>query len=158
MQITSPENIAATVLSLLQCAAVDQSASSIYQAVAIIRRANRDRKDCGSLNLEFRGRLLTALVDAKMGAQLNLPVFFARRSLDIGFCALAYQIAMWSEDLEKTSRRLKDDVTVLNIDAQIFENEIHNLWLLEQKSARQADRYAFESCHGVMDAQRVAVN
>jgi hypothetical protein len=56
--------------------------------------------------------------------------------------ATAYQITMWAESLDKTSRRMPDDVLDFNEGARIFQNELENIMLREKIAERARSRFA----------------
>jgi hypothetical protein len=55
-------------------------------------------------------------------------------------CATAYQITMWAESLDETSRRMPDDVLDFDEGARIFQNELENIILRENMAGRVRKR------------------
>jgi len=105
------------------------------------KRGREDRVTDGPINLEQRGMLLTASVRAQMGAATHLPDY-DRASLNAGMWAIAYQITMWAESLDTTSRRKPDDVLDFHDSARIFQNELENIVLREKNAERALSRLA----------------
>jgi hypothetical protein len=112
----------------------------MFEAVVTIQRGRQDRATDGPIDLEQRGRLLTASVRAREGAAKHLPSDYGRASLNIGMWAIAYEIAMWEESLDKTSRRNPDDVLDFHDGARIFQNELENIMLREKSAERTRNR------------------
>jgi hypothetical protein len=130
-------------LALLDAAARGENvASAMFEALVTIRRGREDRVTDGPIDLEQRGRLLTASVRAQEGAAKHLPTDYDRASLNTGMWALAYQITMWAESLDKTSRRKPDDVLDFHDSARILQNELENIVLREKIAARARSRLA----------------
>jgi hypothetical protein len=128
-------------LALLDAAARGENiATAMLEAVVAIQRGRQDRVTAGPIDLEQRGRLLTAAVRAQAGATKHLPSDYDRVSLDAGMGAIAYQITMWAESLEKTSRRMPDDVLDFHEGARIFQNELENITLRENRAGRVRKR------------------
>jgi hypothetical protein len=117
-------------------------AAALFDAVVTIQRGCQDRATAGPLDLEQRGRLLTASVRAQAGATVHLPSDYGRASLNTGMWALAYQITMWAESLDKTSIRMPDDVLDFNEGARVFQNDLENIVLREKKAERARSRLA----------------
>ena len=125
------------VLALLNAAASGKSvANALFEAVVAIQRGCKDRATAGSIDLQQRGRLLTAWVSGWAGAETYLQSDCSRASFNSGGCALAYQITMWAESLEETSRRNPDDVLDYDEGARIFQNELQNIILRSNKAER----------------------
>jgi hypothetical protein len=125
------------VSALLDAAARGENvATALFEAVVAIQRGREDRATAGTIGLEQRGTVLRALVRAHAGATKHLPCRYARLALNAGASALAYQIHMWAESLERTSRRNQDSVLDFHADARIFQNELQNISLSEQKAER----------------------
>jgi hypothetical protein len=125
-------------LALLDAAARGENvATALFDAVVTIQRGRQDRVSTGPIDLEQRGRLLTASVRAQAGAAKHLPSDYGRASLNTGMWAMAYQITMWAESLDKTLRRDPDNVLDFNESARIFQNELENI-MLREKSAERA--------------------
>jgi hypothetical protein len=130
-------------LALLNAAARgENTATALFEAVVMIQRGREDRVTAGPINLEQRGRLLTASVRAQAGATEHLPNDYGRASLNTGMWAMAYQITMWAESIEKTSLRHPDDVLDFHDSARIFQNELENIILREKKAERTRKRLA----------------
>ena len=128
-------------LALLDSAARGENvATAMFEAVVAIQRGRQDRATAGPIDLEQRGRLLTASVRAQTGAATHLPADYDRASLNIGMWAIAYQITMWAESLDKTSLRNPDDVLDFHEGARIFQNELENIVLRENKAGRVRKR------------------
>ncbi|MCU1340462.1 MAG: hypothetical protein JWO19_6043, partial [Bryobacterales bacterium] len=100
-----------------------------------------DRVTDGPINLEQRGRLLTASVRAQEGVAEHLPDY-GRASLNTGMWALAYEIHLWAESLDKTARRNPDDVLDFHDSACVFQNELENIVLREKIAERARSRLA----------------
>jgi len=129
-------------LALLDAAARgENTATALFDAVVAIQRGREDRVTDGPINLEQRGMLLTASVRAQMGAATHLPDY-DRASLNAGMWAIAYQITMWAESLDTTSRRKPDDVLDFHDSARIFQNELENIVLREKNAERALSRLA----------------
>jgi hypothetical protein len=128
-------------LALLNAAARGENiATAMFEAVVTIQRGRQDRVTTGPIDLEQRGRLLTASVRAQTAAATHLPSDYNRASLNTGMWAIAYQITMWAESLGKTSRRHPSDVLDFSDSAHIFQNELENIILRENKAARVLER------------------
>jgi hypothetical protein len=124
-------------LALLDAAARGENvATALFEAVVMIQRGREDRVTDGPIGPEQRGTLLAASVRAQAAATKQLPNGYDRASLNAGMGALAYQIHMWAESPERTSRRNQDSVLDFHGDARIFQNELHNIRLSEQKAER----------------------
>ncbi len=143
-EITAPQSVGSSVercVELLDAAARGENiATAMFEAVATIQRGRLDRGIAGPIDLEQRGRLLTASVRAHAKATKHLPIDYDRASLNIGMWAMAYQITMWAESLDKTSRRNPDEVSDFHDGARIFQNELENIVLREKKAERMRDR------------------
>src|SRR5712664_1684176 len=140
-EITTPVIVASSTvercLALLDAAARGENvATAVFEAVVTIQRGRQDRATAGPIDLEQRGRLLTASVRAQAGATKHLPSDYGRASLNTGMWAMAYQITMWAETLDKTSLRNPDDVLDFHDSARIFQNELENIILRENKAGR----------------------
>jgi hypothetical protein len=128
-------------LALLNAAARgENTATALFEAIVMIQRGREDRVTAGPINLEQRGRLLTASVRAQAGATKHLSSDYDRASLNVGMWAMAYQITMWAESIEKTSLRDPDDVPDFHDSARIFQNELENIILRENKAGRVRKR------------------
>jgi hypothetical protein len=128
-------------LALLDAAARGEDvATAMFEAVVIIQRGRQDRTTDGPIDLEQRGRLLTASVRAREGAAKHLPSDYSRASLNTGMWATAYEVFMWEEGLDKTSRRMPDDVLDFHEGARIFQNELENIMLRENRAERTRNR------------------
>jgi hypothetical protein len=137
---TREEN-ARRVCDLLEAAARGENvATAMFEAVVTIQRGRQDRATTGPIDPEQRGRLLTASMRAQTGAATHLPTDYDRASLNIGMWAMAYQITMWAESLDATSRRNSDDVLDFNEGARILQNELENIILRENKAGRVRKR------------------
>ena len=139
-QSSRDENVE-NVLVLLDAAANGEDAiNALFEAVVAIQHGRENRATAGAISLEQRGGLLTALVRAQAGATKQLPNSYDRASLNAGMGALAYQITMWAESLDKTSLRNPDDVLDFDEGARIFQNELENIMLREKKAERVRKR------------------
>lgn len=125
---------------LNEAAEGEDAASALFEAVVAIQNGQHNRSVTGSIDLEQRGRLLTASVEARAGAALHFPASYDRAALNAGMAAIAYQITMWAESTEKTRRRAPHDVLDFDDGAQIFRNELENLVLQERTQMREAVR------------------
>jgi|SRR5712664_3579036 len=144
-ETTAPAVVASSsverCLALLDAAARGENvATALFDAVATIQRGRQGRATAGPIDLEQRGRLLTALVRAQAGATKHLPSDYGRASLNTGMCATAYKITMWAESLDETSRRMPDDVLDFHEGARIFQNELENIILRENMAGRVRKR------------------
>jgi hypothetical protein len=115
-------------------------ATAMFEAVVTIQRGRQDRVSAGPIDLEQRGRLLTASVRAQAASATHLPTDYDRASLNTGMWAIAYQITMWAESLDKTLLRNPDDVLDFDEGARIFQNELENIILRENKAGRVRKR------------------
>jgi hypothetical protein len=130
-------------LALLDAAARGENvATALFEAVVVIQRGREDRLTAGPIDLEQRGQLLAASVRAQAGAREHLPGYYSRASINAGMWAMAYQIAMWAESADKTSRRMPDDLLDFNEGARIFQNELENISLRENVAGRERKRLA----------------
>jgi hypothetical protein len=116
-------------------------ANALFEAVVAIQRGGEGRAVSGSIDLAQRHRLLTASVRAQWAAAEHLPIEYDRSSLNAGMCALAYQITIWAESVEQTSRRKPDDLLDIRDATTVFQNELENIVLRERMAgrARQLD-------------------
>jgi hypothetical protein len=129
-------------LALLDAASRGENvAAAMLEAVVTVQRGREDRVTDGPASIEQRGLLLTASVRAQTGVATHLP-HYDRASLNTGMWAIAYQITMWAESLDKTSRRNPDDVLDFHDRARIFQNELENITLREREAERTRDRLA----------------
>jgi hypothetical protein len=140
-EIAPRESVASSTvercLTLLDAAARGESVAIVmFEAVVTIQRGRRDRATAGAIDLQQRGRLLTATVRARAGGEAYLLGDHDRASLNAGMWAMAYQITMWAESLEKTSRRNPDDILDFDEGARIFQNELENIILRSNKAER----------------------
>ncbi|SHH20913.1 hypothetical protein [Bradyrhizobium erythrophlei] len=130
-------------IALLDTAARGENvATAMFEAVVMIQRGREDRVTDGSIDPEQRGMLLMASVRAQTGAATHLPTDYDRASLNIGMWAMAYQITMWAESLDKTSRRNSDDVLDFHDGARVLQNELENIVLREKIAERARSRLA----------------
>jgi hypothetical protein len=144
-EIAAPAMVASSsverCLALLDVAARGENiATAMFEAVVTIQRGRQDRVTAGPINLEQRGLLLTASVRAQTGAAAHLPTDYDRASLNNGMWAMAYQITMWAESLDTTSFRNPDDVLDFHEGAHVFQNELENIILRENKAGRARKR------------------
>jgi hypothetical protein len=125
------------VLSLLDRSARGENlAASLFEAMAAIAQCSHEREKNGPINLEQRGRLLPALVRAHTSATQQLLRSFDRAVINEGMVAVSYQIHMWAEGLDVTSRRNANHVLDVHDRAEILRNELRNLMLREQIADR----------------------
>ena len=148
-EITAPAIVTTSAvdrcLALLEAAARGENvATAMFEAVVTIQRGRQDRVTAGPIDLEQRGLLLTASVRAQTGAATHLPTDYDRASLNTGMWAMAYQVAMWEESLDTTSRRNPDDVLDFHDGARIFQNELENIMLREKKAERVRKRLTLD--------------
>jgi hypothetical protein len=130
-----------TVIVLFDRAARGEDvASALFEALTVIARCCDEREQNGSIDLDQRHQLSLALVRAHASATQFLPAGYDRSLINAGFAAVSYQIHMWAESMEKTSRRDPDDVLDFHAVARMFRNDLHNTVLREQKDARRQKR------------------
>jgi hypothetical protein len=139
-EITASSSVERCLALLDATARGDNVATALFEAVVTIQRGRQDRVTAGPIDLEQRGRLLTASVRAQTSAATHLPTDYDRASLNTGMWAMAYQITMWAESIERTSSRKPDDVLDFHEGARIFQNELENIILRENKAARVRKR------------------
>jgi hypothetical protein len=138
--ITNARSVESAIAALARAGRGEDVAASLFEAVVAIQNGRRNRATAGSIDLEQRGRLLTASVRARAGAALHLPASYPRAALNAGMWAIAYQVAMWAESTEKTRCRAPCDVLDFDDGAQIFRNELENLVLRGRTQLRKAGR------------------
>jgi hypothetical protein len=139
--IVTSSRVERCLASLNAAARGENVATALFDAVVTIQRGGRqDRATAGPIDLEQRGMLLTASVRAQAGATKHLPSDYDRASLNTGMWAMAYQITMWAESIEKTSLRNPDDVLDFHDSVRIFQNELENIMLREKNAERTRNR------------------
>lgn len=102
----------------------DNVACALYEALVQLEQNCEGREGQGSVTLEQRGKLLSALVRAHACATRCLPADYAQLSINAGMAAAACQIQMWAENPHKASRRKADEVRDIHDRARAFREDI----------------------------------
>jgi hypothetical protein len=116
--------------------------SNAMESVAHHYRAKSEaakRRHC-RISLAQRDELLAAVVRAQLSAIEHLPTSYRREQIDAGMQALAGQVMVWAETLERSTQRKQHALADLDAYARMFRNDLHNISLVQEIEQRAWDR------------------
>jgi hypothetical protein len=124
--------------NLEQAARGDDTAWALSNAMESV--ANHYRTKSRKITPEQRDQLLLVVVRAQLGAIEHLPTPYRREQIDAGMQALAGQVMLWAETLERSAQRKQHALADLDAYARMFRNDLHNISLCQEIERRAWER------------------
>lgn len=94
----------------------------------------------GRISSAQRDELLADIVRASITVPAHLPKSYSRDQIDAGMQALAGQVMIWAEPVQRTEQRSRHALCDLNAYARMFRNDLHNISLIEEIEQRAWER------------------
>jgi len=102
--------------------------------------ANHYRAKFCEITAKQRDELLAGVIRAQLSAIENLPTSYRREQIDAGMQALAGQVMVWAETLERSTQRKQHALADLDAYARMFRNDLHNISLCQEIERRAWER------------------